>query len=1187
MTLTLLLWWTCALLQLIATVATQCDTTTTCTSACSSNSCNTVFGTNLGRRTVGKLCSQSSSTQISCSNPPSNPSLGYANAHAYWCGPGKTQADCGNVNLEGTVNTQFCQGSACLLVDGEYVWNCFEGHFLDRNKCSLCMTGQFRSDLAIVTGRSCKICSQGAYQNEVGGIICKACPAGYRVGECGTNDVTAYQGWVAGEAAHSGCTACQECSSGQFQTSVGENVCTRCPSGKYGKPPGSGVARNSEANGCVTCPNGRWTGQNSGNNGATYNPSMAGSLQCTACPPGKYGTNGQCQDCTASLGVTTTPGNAACVKCNLVASGTIWASATSCTPCASGSQPKSPNYSECEDCAVGLFSPDGTPCARCGAGTGPNLASKAVRCDNCLAGKYQSSSMNACEPCLAGKAPLSDQSDCDNCASGRVAPNPGTPSCTPCAAGTSATNKAQACSTCLAGQFSGNFADACTPCSPGRAQSASGQSACEACSGLRSYTKGTYDATNQPYTECKDCCGTAGAANCGQVATADHDDCAACPAGQYSFNSVCTACLPCSEGAQRNGCGDATAGACDVCAIGKYKIKGVTGGAYTDQCQDCTPCPLGKQRHPADDPCVRDGGGSTTDTSTCNGCGSGFFQSTAISERTLFYPENAVLDRCDACADCLPGGERTSCGGSSAGQCAPWGTPTVTAVTGSGKDSGATTGNQPLIIEGQHFGGNLAGGRDDIIVRYGPQNNIGKYVLDNSDPSNNFVKPCEITEYDETTKIGTLQCTTTEGVGKGYWIQVQVGINYGPGDQCQPTNGCSIKMSPLFDAQINYARPIVASYTVGADPANNMATSGSEDLVVVGSNFGPAGTTVDTAVYGDDGNGGGGGTQQQQYVATGCTVISHTQMNCKTARGAGANHKLVVTIAGQQSTVPAVGYGIPTLSTRPCDNTSPYDSFQCRCDVGTGTFGSVCSGYQDSGTSKWFTPAITIGATVCKVNNYGGVNCTLPTATLADATNGHSLSTRGGQRVVLSGINVGGSRTNSNGDVVMELEEVRIGPTSTTSRVIPLVHPVPADWLTSNDVPGCVLNIPHFSILCNTPPGIGRDHYFFLTVAGQQMQLDNGGNDVLQGYTSYNLPNVQTLTAQSGSIGTEGGDVIVLKGDDFGTRASGVAIEAWLFREGENVASFKSGAGSGLIVLDNMNQAQDFVSLPVPAGFGR
>ena len=382
------------------TDAVQCPATVCTPATCTANQCNTVFGNNFQRRSTGKLCGQSGN--IKCTDPTNNPSLGYASARAYWCGPGKTTADCGTTTIAGTAGVQFCQGSACLLVDGEYVWNCYEGHFLNKNQCSKCYTGQYRSDKDVVKGRSCKACSQGAYQDEEGGILCKACPKGYRVTSCDTNDQTAYAGWKPGEPAHTGCTSCQACPSGQYQEATGENMCKRCPSGTYGKA--TGVVGDSQTNACVTCPAGRWTGLNTGTTGMPFDSNLQADQQCLACPPGQFGEkDGKCQPCTALLGVTTTPGNAACMKCNLIQPGTKWQSATSCTPCGAGTQPKAPNYSECEGCVAGKHSPNGTPCSVCPAGKEPNTPGvKAITCDQCKAGQYQDGTMNACLDCGLG-----------------------------------------------------------------------------------------------------------------------------------------------------------------------------------------------------------------------------------------------------------------------------------------------------------------------------------------------------------------------------------------------------------------------------------------------------------------------------------------------------------------------------------------------------------------------------------------------------------------------------------------------------------------------------------------------------------------------------------------------------------------------------------------------------------------
>ena len=73
---------------------------------------------------------------------------------------------------------------------------------------------------------------------------------------------------------------------------------------------------------------------------------------------------------------------------------------------------------------------------------------------------------------------------------------------------------------------------------------------------LNSKKKGTYNAENNDYKSMKDCCPSS--ADCGSVATADHDECQACPAGQYQpVGSTCTNCVPCSSGAYRENCGKA------------------------------------------------------------------------------------------------------------------------------------------------------------------------------------------------------------------------------------------------------------------------------------------------------------------------------------------------------------------------------------------------------------------------------------------------------------------------------------------------------------------------------------------------------------------------------------------------------------------------------------------------------
>ena len=208
--------------------------------------------------------------------------------------------------------------------------------------------------------------------------------------------------------------------------------------------------------------------------------------------------------------------------------------------------------------------------------------------------------------------------------------------------------------------------------------------------------------------------------------------------------------------------------------------------------------------------------------------------------------------------------------------------------------------------------------RDDIVVRYGPKSAFDAnptasdgslYTLDNSgsggaqaaqanspDVSLSFRRVLWLLM--TANKAWNSQCTTMEGVGKDLWLSVQVGRPYTPAEDCQGGDPalCTIKRSVPFEAGITYGRPIVASYLVDGQKADNLNTAGGEILLVSGANFGPKGTPVQSAEYGDT----------TTYAAQNCEVLDHRTIQCKTSRGAGTNHKLVVTIGGQKSTVPAV-----------------------------------------------------------------------------------------------------------------------------------------------------------------------------------------------------------------------------------------------------------------------------------------
>ena len=80
-------------------------------------------------------------------------------------------------------------------------------------------------------------------------------------------------------------------------------------------------------------------------------------------------------------------------------------------------------------------------------------------------------------------------------------------------------------------------------------------------------------------------------------------------------------------------------------------------------------------------------------------------------------------------------------------------------------------------------------------------------------------------------------------------------------------------------------------------------------FVISGGSFGPSSLeqSVPTLRYGDG---------SVRYAATGCLVLSDSQMSCVSAAGAGTAHRIEITVGGQSSGLSevAVDYGTPIIS---------------------------------------------------------------------------------------------------------------------------------------------------------------------------------------------------------------------------------------------------------------------------------
>ena len=133
------------------------------------------------------------------------------------------------------------------------------------------------------------------------------------------------------------------------------------------------------------------------------------------------------------------------------------------------------------------------------------------------------------------------------------------------------------------------------------------------------------------------------------------------------------------------------------------------------------------------------------------------------------------------------------------------------------------------------------------------------------------------------------------GVGGGYRWQVAAGGSVGP---------LSSSAVPRFSCAPPQLLEVPGSGT------RNMVTTGGTTARLRGVNFGPpppVGQDVGVVVaYAASGN---------TYTATGCRVLSQTEVTCLTAPGSGLNHTWQLSIAGQPAPplVAATSYAGPII----------------------------------------------------------------------------------------------------------------------------------------------------------------------------------------------------------------------------------------------------------------------------------
>ncbi|EKX31733.1 hypothetical protein GUITHDRAFT_122074 [Guillardia theta CCMP2712] len=420
-----------------------------------------------------------------------------------------------------------------------------------------------------VNGFDCTACTNNTFKSAYGAGQCFSC-GDHSVGPSSSTSKSSCSCDVGYTPKDSYCAPCDF---NYFKSTVGNVLCTKCPSdtvtttvasetsedcvcvgGLYLNASGQcqgcreGFYLNPTNAFCLECPQNMTSSRDSQSYAACrclkgYYGSVGG--YCTACPEGKYKDYegpGQCYDClgteTSALGSTSSsdcvcnPGYTSmlgiCMQCssNTFKSGIGDFACTQCpgnsaspsgsvdgSQCVCNSGYEGGYPSGCQACNSGYYNDDGrVACKPCPPNTQSALHSTRLTDCVCLPGYYGSNGVE-CVGCAAGKyKALAGDSPCLDC---------------PAFSNSSALSTARTACSCNPGSY-GPAGGPCTSCQAGKFSSTQGSTVCTACA-----TNADSPANSTQITDCT--------CNRGYVGSAG-GPCTACGIGYYEEAGVCKSC---------------------------------------------------------------------------------------------------------------------------------------------------------------------------------------------------------------------------------------------------------------------------------------------------------------------------------------------------------------------------------------------------------------------------------------------------------------------------------------------------------------------------------------------------------------------------------------------------------------------------------------------------------------------
>ena len=312
-----------------------------------------------------------------------------------------------------------------------------------------------------------------------------------------------------------------------------------------------------------------------------------------------------------------------------------------------------------------------------------------------------------------------------------------------------------------------------------------------------------------------------------------------------------------------------------------------------------------------------------------------------------------------------------------------------------------------------------------------------------------------------------------------------------------------------------------------------------------------------------------------EYTATRCNVtVANTEIRCVSTAGVGYGHKWTITISTpgtstwtHTSGTHTTSYAVPTITTVVRASNMPttgnatvtltgtnfgtlYNGCESGCTDTEGLLGDVAMVYYArtpnalaSSASRYHCSAamVTVANQQIVCTTQAGVGDTLYWSVTIGAkphgdgwtlssTDTNPLNNGSYAAPSIANVSTGGRMTTSGGEKV-KLEGIDMGPLGTSVDVVTYG----GDEGYKYTATACVVTVAHTHIECVSAPGIGTD-------LGWRVQIGNNTSPLSTATSSYRGPTVASNTegvkAVTGSGatngGTSGGELLVIAGTEFG-----------------------------------------------------